>query len=313
MQSGQTIRHYRILSRIESDGPGELYRAEDQRLKRTVALRILPDAFTRDLETREECLRDVRTASSLDHPNICAVAEIAETDDGRIVVAMVCYDGETLREKLHRGPFSVEMAIAVARQLTEGLAAAHDHAFVHGHLNPSNIMVTGDGVVKMLDFGLPHAAAYVQESTPDPSRQTGAGKPEYRSPEQLRRELPDERSDIWTFGVLLYEMLTGIMPFRGSQLPGRMATIVAEDLPEAGMVRAEVPGSLSHLCKHCLSIDPQLRPQSMSDVQSLLGHWPFEVTAGGQPLWNRIRGRYVALAVGVLIVLTGLIVLILSR
>jgi serine/threonine-protein kinase len=202
MQSGQTIRHYRILSRIESDGPGELYRAEDQRQKRTVALRILPDAFTRDLETREECLRDVRAASFLDHPNICAVAEIAETDDGRIVVAMVCYDGETLREKLHRGPFSVEMAIAVARQLTEGLAAAHDHAFVHGHLNPSNIMVTGDGVVKMLDFGLPQAPAYVQESTPDPSRQTGAGKPEYRSPEQLRGEMPDERSDIWTFGVL---------------------------------------------------------------------------------------------------------------
>lgn len=306
--SGQTLHHYRILSRIESDEPGELYRAEDLRRTRTVALRVLPEALMRDGETRERTIQSVRAASSLDHPNICAVADIADMDDGRVFVAMVCYNGETVREKLHRGPLTVEMSIAIARQMAEGLAMAHDHAIIHGHLNPSSIMVTDDGVVKMLDFGLPQ-----QNIVRNEGRMAGGTIPEYRAPEQLHGDLPDQRSDIWTFGVILYEMLTGIMPFRGRDRSGRMATVVAEDLAEPAALRAEVPGSLSHLCRRCLNSNPHLRPQSMSEVQSLLGHWPFEVNTEGQSFWNRVRGRYIAVGVGLLIVLTALLVLLFSR
>ena len=308
MQTGQTIRNYRILSRIESDDPGELYRAEDLRHKRTVAVRILPEAFTRDSEAREQCVHDVRRAAELGHPNICAVAETGDIGDGRLYMVLICYDGETIRERMRRGPLPVEICIAIARQMAEGLAMAHEHGIVHGHLSSSTIMMTGDGVVKMMDFGLPHEGVTWQQA-----RGAGAATPEYRAPEQLRGDIPDERSDIWTFGLILYEMLTGVMPFRGPHLAGRMATIVAEDLPETGVVRGDVPGSLSSLCKRCLSIDPGLRPQSMDEVQSLLGHWPFEIAPGGQGGWNRIRGRTIAAGVGALIVITALIILIFSR
>jgi serine/threonine-protein kinase len=257
---------------------------------------------------RERYIQGVRAASSLDHPNICAVAEIADTDDGRVFVAMICYNGETVREKLRRGPLTVEMSIAIARQMAEGLAMAHEHTVIHGHLNPSSIMVTDDGVVKMLDFGLPQ-----QSSVRDEGGMTGETTPEYRAPEQLQGEPPDQRSDIWTFGVILYEMLTGIMPFRGRDRSGRMATVVAEDLAEPAALRAEVPGSLSRLCRRCLNSDPHLRPQSMSEVQSLLGHWPFEVNTEGQSFWNHVRGRYIAVGVGLLIVLTALLVHLFSR
>lgn len=308
MQTGQTIRSYRILSRIESDDPGELYRAEDLRHERTVALRILPAAFTRDAEARERCVHDVRSAAELGHPNICAVAETGETGDRRMFMVLICYDGETIRERMRRGPLPVEVCIAIARQMAEGLAMAHEHGIVHGHLSPSAIMMTGDGVVKMMDFGLPQEGGMWERA-----REAGAATPEYRAPEQLRGDIPDERSDIWTFGLILYEMLTGIMPFRGERLAGRMSAIVAGDLPETGEVRSDVPGSLAHLCKRCLSIDPGLRPQSMNEVQSLLGHWPFEIAPGDQRGWNRIRGRTIAAGVGALIVITGLIVLVFSR
>lgn len=308
IQAGQTITHYRILSRILTDEPGELYRAEDLRRKRTVALRVLSRYVTRDLETRERFIREVRAASGLDHPNICTIADIAETEDGRLFMTMVCYEGETIGEKLLRGPLSVETSIAIARQMTEGLAVAHDNNIVHGHLQSANVMVTGDGVVKLLDFGLPQDSEYWETR-----EKPGSGGAEYRSPEQLRGEIPDERSDIWAFGLILYEMLTGMMPFRGPRTAGRIATIASEGVREVSTIRPDVPGSLSHLCARCLAIDPQRRPQTMGEVQSLLGHWPFEIGTEGQSGWNRVRGRYIAAGVGVLVVLTGLLVLYFSR
>ncbi|MCC6398765.1 MAG: serine/threonine protein kinase [Bacteroidetes bacterium] len=303
--AGQTITHYRILSRILTGEPGELYRAEDLRGKRAVALRILSRYVTRDLETRERFMQEVRAASGLDHPNICAIADIAETEDGRLFMAMVCYEGETIGEKLLRGPLSVETSIAIARQMTEGLTVAHENNIVHGHLQSANVMVTGDGVVKLMDFGLPHDSEYW-----DTREKPASGAAEYRSPEQLRGETPDERSDIWAFGLILYEMLTGMMPFRAPSTAGRIAS---ESIREVGTIRPDVPGSLSHLCARCLAIDPQRRPQTMSEVQSLLGHWPFEISTEGQSGWNRVRGRYIAAGVGALVVLTGLLVLYFSR
>lgn len=309
VHAGQTIAHYRIIGPVAAGGTGGLYRAEDLRGHRTVALRILPRVVAQDEETREEYLRVVRAASELDHPNLCAVTDVADDGDGGLVVAMQCYDGESVREKMSRGPISVETSIAIARQLAEGLGMAHDNGLIHGHLTPDSVMVTGDGVVKILDFGLPH----VRRRRAGHESDRDGGLPDYRAPELMRGADADERADIWAFGLMLYEMLTGVMPFRGDHLLNRMATIIGDDLREAADLRPEIPGSLSHLCKRCLTYDPRRRPQNMNEVQSLLGHWPFEIGAAGQPGWNRVRGWYVAIAVGIVVVLTGLLVWFLTR
>jgi serine/threonine protein kinase len=304
IEIGQTIAHYRILAWIASSGSGELYRAEDLLNRRAVALRVVPAGVVADTEERERFLRIAKAASGLDHPNFCTVTDIAEAGDGRLFVAMICYDGETVRDKLARGPLSVETAIAIAQQLAEGLVVAHANDLVHGHLDPTSIMVTGDGVVKILDFGLPHGPA---------PRRPDANVPDYRSPEQMRGTYPDERSDIWSFGLIVYEMLTGVMPVRGAHLLNRLQTIVSDDLRLASDIRPEVPGSLAHLCRRCLAFESNHRPQDMREVQSLLGHWPFEVSAEGQRDWNRVRGWYIVAAVGGAILLTGLVVYLLAR
>jgi serine/threonine protein kinase len=304
IQVGQTIAHFRILEWIAGSGSGELYRAEDLRTHRAVALRVVPAAVVADPEERDRFLRIAKAASGLDHPNFCTVTDIAEAEDGRLFVAMMCYDGETVRDKLARGPVSVETVIAIAQQLAEGLVVAHANNLIHGHLDPTSIMVTGDGVVKILDFGLPHGTALHRPE---------ATTPDYRSPEQMRGMYPDERSDIWAFGLIVYEMLTGVMPVRGAHLLNRLQTIITDDLRMASDLCPEVPGSLSHLCKRCLAFDSRNRPQDMDEVQSLLGHWPFEVGVQGQPGWNRVKGRYIAAGVVVAIILTGLVVYLLAR
>ncbi len=303
--TGQTIGHYRILEWISGGGTGDLYRAEDLRSHRIVALRIVPPDVVRDPEQREHFLRTARSASGLDHPNLCTITDIATTDDGRIFISMICYDGETVRDKLVRGPLRVEDAIAIAQQLAEGLVVAHANDVIHGHLDPATIMVTGDGVVKILDFGLPH-----ETERRDEREETG---PDYRAPEQMRGCYPDERSDIWAFGLITYQMLTGQMPIQGPRLLNRLSTIINEDLKSAAELRPEVPGSLSELCKRCLAFDPERRPKDMSEVQSLLGHWPFEVRGSGRNRWNRLRGWVIAAAVTLILIATGILVWALSH
>jgi serine/threonine-protein kinase len=298
--TGQTIGPYRILEWISGGGSGDLYRAEDLRSHRIVALRIIPPDVVRDPERLEHYLRTARSASGLDHPNLCTITDIAAAEDGRIFVSMICYDGETIRDKLARGPLPVETAIAIAQQLAEGLMVAHANDVIHGHLDPATIMVTGDGVVKILDFGLPHGTEMRDER-----EETG---PDYRSPEQMRDCYPDERSDIWSFGLITYQMLTGQMPVQGPRLMNRLSTIINEHLKPAAEIRPEVPGSLSELCKRCLAFDPRHRPQDMNEVQSLLGHWPFEVRVSGRSRWNRLRGWVIAAAVGGITVLIGLLI-----
>ena len=295
--TGQTIGHYKILERFSGSGAGELYRAEDLRTRRIVALRIIAPEVVQDPDQREHFLRIARSASALDHPNLCTITEIVGAEDGRIFVSMICYDGETVRDKLARGPLPVETTIAIAQQLAEGLVIAHANDIVHGHLDPAAIMVTGDGVVKILDFGLPHDTVMRNEKD-----DTG---PDYRAPEQMRGTFPDERSDIWSFGLIVYHMLTGVMPVHGPRLTNRLSTIINEDLRPAAEIRAEVPGSLSELCRRCLAFDPRHRPQDMGEVQSLLGHWPFEVRVSGRTRLNRLRGWVVAAAVGVLVLIIG--------
>ncbi len=305
MQPGQTISHYRIVSHIGGGGMGEVYRAEDRRLQRIIALKFLPDILGRNAAARERFIREARAASALDHPNICTIHDIDETDDHRLFITMACYDGETVRTKLNRGLLPLETVIAIVRQVAEGLAKAHRNGIVHRDLHPSNIHVTEDGVVKILDFGLAKLAG-----TPGITGEgTTLGTIGYMAPEQVRGDEVDARTDIWAFGVVLFELLTRTLPFRGDHPAALLYAIGNEDPQDLQRLRADLPGSLVSLCKRCLSKDPARRPQSMDEVLSLLGHWPFAATGGTTTSWRRIRGRYVAAGVGALVILTGFLVL----
>ncbi|MGB2957630.1 MAG: serine/threonine-protein kinase, partial [Bacteroidota bacterium] len=208
---GKTVSHYTILEQMGSGGMGVVYRAEDQKLKRTVALKFLPPELTRDSEARERFVHEAQAASALDHPNICTIYEIDQTDDGQMFIAMTAYKGETLKEKLDRGPLKLQQALDVAVQMAQGLNKAHEQGIVHRDIKPANVMVTEDGVVKILDFGL----AKLGGRTFVTKEGTTLGTAAYMSPEQSRGEDVDQRTDIWSVGVVLYQMVTGQPPFKG--------------------------------------------------------------------------------------------------
>lgn len=150
----QTVSRYKTLEKLGAGGMGVVYRAEDTKLKRSVALKFLPSELSRDDEAKERFVHEAQAASALDHPNICTIYEIDETDDGQIFIAMVYYNGETLREKVVRGPLSVEEVIEIAGQIGNGLSKAHEHGIIQRNIKPANVMITKEGVVKILDFGL---------------------------------------------------------------------------------------------------------------------------------------------------------------
>ena len=190
---------------------GIVYKAEDIKLQRPVALKFLPHQWVPDPDARERFTQEARAASALDHPNICTIHEIEETDDGRLYIAMGCYEGESLREKIKRGPLGTDKAIDLAIQAASGMAKAHAKGIVHRDLKPANILVTEDGVAKVVDFGLAKLAGQVKLTREG----TTVGTVAYMSPEQAKGEAVDQRTDIWSLGVVLYEMLSGVLPFKG--------------------------------------------------------------------------------------------------
>jgi eukaryotic-like serine/threonine-protein kinase len=205
---GSVVSHYRVLELLGSGGMGVVYKAEDTQLKRTVALKFLPPNLTLDSGARERFLHEARAASALEHTNICSVHEVSE-HDGRIFIVMGYYEGETLKSKIERGPLPPDQAVAIACQIAEGLSKAHDAGIIHRDIKPANIIVTMDSVVKILDFGL----AKLSTSSLLTKSGTTLGTAAYMSPEQARGEAIDKRSDIWSLGVTLYEMLAGKRPF----------------------------------------------------------------------------------------------------
>src|SRR6184192_4265114 len=222
---GQTIAHYKILSFLGRGGMGEVYLAHDTRLGRKVALKLLPKSLVNDEERLRRFEREARSASALSHPNVCVIHEIGETDESRPYIAMENIDGETLRRRLAVGPLKLSEAIDVAQQTASALAAAHDAGVVHRDIKPENIMLRRDGYVKVLDFGLAKLTERRWASDDHDVRITThlqthpgllMGTVRYMSPEQMRGESADARSDIWSLGVVLYEMVGGVSPFSGA-------------------------------------------------------------------------------------------------
>ena len=261
---GTTVSHYSVLERLGGGGMGVVFKAEDTRLKRVVALKFLPPALTSDPKAKERFVQEARAASALDHPHVCTIHEIDETPDGQVFICMAYVDGESLRTRLGRGRMGIEETLAVAMQVAEGLAQAHAHGIVHRDIKPGNLMLTRDGSVKIVDFGLAMLAGQ--------SRITNIGQvvgtAAYMSPEQARGDPVDRRCDLWSLGVVIYEMLTDRLPFLAETDGALLQAIVHNDFPPLEDVRPGLPPQLCAAVKRCLVKDPVDRWQSAAELRA---------------------------------------------
>src|SRR5262245_57192827 len=273
LDSGAKLGPYEILGPLGAGGMGEVYRARDQRLARDVAVKVLPRSFAGDPERLMRFEQEARATGQLNHPNILAVYDIG-THDGTPYVVEELLEGETLRDKLSGSALPTRKAIDYASQITQGLAAAHQKGIVHRDLKPENLFVTGDGRVKILDCGLaklkPAAPTASQMTAAPTAVETGAGvvmgTVGYMSPEQVRGQTADHRSDIFSFGCVLYEMVSGRRAFQRDSSVETMNAILKEDPPEISQTRADLPPGLDRIVQHCLEKSPDERFQSARDL-----------------------------------------------
>jgi len=264
---GRTISHYRILEKLGEGGMGVVYKAEDTKLKRTVALKFLPSEFTRDAAARERFIREAQSAAALDHPDICTIYAIDEAED-RAFISMAYIEGERLKDKIDRGPLKVEEALDIAVHVVQGLQAAHEKEIVHRDVKSANVMLTVSGQVKVMDFGLAKLAGRTMVTREG----TTLGTAGYMSPEQARGEDVDSRTDIWSLGVVLYEMLTGLLPFRGEYEQGLVYQILNSVPEPVTGVRTGVPLELERIVNKCLEKTREERYQTAVDLIADLRH-----------------------------------------
>jgi serine/threonine protein kinase/Tol biopolymer transport system component len=259
---GQTVSHYKILEKLGGGGMGVVYKAQDLKLDRQVALKFLPPDLTRDADAKQRFVHEAKAASALQHNNICVVYDIDEADDGQMFISMECLEGETLKKKIERGPLKIDEALEIAAQIAQGLAKAHELGIVHRDIKPANIMVTNDGVTKIVDFGLAKLSGLTKLT------RTGStlGTLAYMPPEQLQGSPVDARADIFSFGVVLYEMLAGVAPFRGEHEAALVYSILNVEPEPLQMNVPAVPSELLHTVGRALEKDPRDRYQTMADV-----------------------------------------------
>ena len=259
---GSRLGQYEIVSLVGAGGMGEVYKAQDTRLKRLVALKFLPPELTRDEPAKQRFLQEAQAASALDHPNICTIHEINETPDGQLYLVMAYYEGETLKEKIDRGPLAIDEALDIAIQIGQGLAEAHAAGVVHRDIKPANVMLTKGAQVKIVDFGLAKLAWQVGLT------QTGKtlGTVAYMSPEQARGHEVDHGADLWSLGVVLYEMLAGRRPFPGEHAQSVVYAILNTEVPPLPSARVEVPADLARAVGRALAKPVEERYQTVADL-----------------------------------------------
>ena len=292
---GQTIAHYKVLEKLGAGGMGIVYKAHDTRLDRDVALKFLPPHLTSDPEAKERFIHEAKAASALQHPNICVVHDFDETADGQIFIVMEFLQGETLKEKIEGalvgGGWKVENAVDVALQVAQGLAKAHEHGIVHRDIKPANIIITSDGVPKIVDFGLAKLGGGSMVT------RTGStlGTVAYMSPEQARGETADAQADIWALGVVLFEMVTGKLPFRGEHDSSLIYSIINEDPQSIRTLRPDIPAPVETVVVKCMEKNTTERFGSMGEVVRALREVKREIydSSGtaflkkGTPIWKR--------------------------
>jgi serine/threonine protein kinase/Flp pilus assembly protein TadD len=313
---GETLAHkYRIIRELGRGGMGVVYEAEDLKLKRTVALKFLPPELTADPEARERFIHEAQAASSLDHPNICTVHEIDEAEEGGMYIAMACYKGESLKERINRGPLRATEVIDLALQVAEGLAKAQEQGIVHRDIKPGNIIITSDGIIKILDFGLAKLAGDVRLTLPG----TTMGTVAYMSPEQARGESVDQRTDIWSLGVVLYEMVTGELPFGRDKEQAVIYAILNEQPRPVKDLRPGFPAELEQVIRRALDKDPNKRFVSAQEMADALRNLKMRMATSLYPTarklsFRRPRARLmIASASAVFLVGLAILVWILSR
>jgi len=273
LTSGTKLGPYEIVASLGAGGMGEVYRARDSRLGREVAIKVLPSSFCRDLDRLRRFEQEARAASALNHPNILAVYDLG-THEGAPYMVTELLDGATLRDRLCGGALSPRKAVECAVQIAQGLAAAHDKGIVHRDMKPDNVFICRDGRAKILDFGLakltvPEAgdatvtALWLENQT---SAGVAMGTAGYMSPEQVRGEKADARSDIFSFGIVLYETLSGQQAFEGRSPADRASAILKEDPPDLLATGRNIPAALDRIVRHCLEKNPEERFQSARDL-----------------------------------------------
>ena len=271
---GSRLGHYDVTALIGEGGMGQVYQATDTKLNRQVALKILPEAFAADPDRLARFQREAQVLASLNHPGIAAIYGIEEAEDTRALV-LELVEGPTLADRIAQGPIPVDEALPIAKQIAEALEAAHEQGVIHRDLKPANVKVKDDGTVKVLDFGLAKALDTTPEGDPSQSptltaaaTQMGVimGTAAYMSPEQARGKVVDKRADIWAFGAVLFEMLTGQRPFKGRDVSEVLAAVIQSG-PDWDALPRDTPPHMNAFLKRCLEKEPRQRVRDIGDVR----------------------------------------------
>jgi serine/threonine protein kinase len=266
---GQTVSHYKILEKLGEGGMGVVYKAQDTKLLRPVALKFLTPEMTRDQDAKKRFIQEALAASALDHPNIAVVHEVDETADGNSFICMAYYDGQTLKARLAKGPFEIDEAVQLILQIASGLQRAHESNIVHRDIKPGNIIITCNGEVKIVDFGLAKLSAQTRESRIVITGRTAA----YVAPEQIMGSEADRRSDLFSLGVVFFESVAGRRPFAGEHEAAFFYSITNAEPPVPSAIRPEIPQELDRIILRLLEKDPAKRYQCAADLRDDLKHF----------------------------------------
>ena len=289
---GSRLGHYDVTALIGEGGMGQVYQATDTKLNRQVALKILPEAFATDPDRLARFQREAQVLASLNHPNIAQIHGIEDSDDTRALV-LELVEGPTLADRIKQGPIPVDEALPIATRIAEALEAAHEKGIIHRDLKPANIKVKDDGTVKVLDFGLakafqPEASDVSASMSPTISLTAAAtqmgmviGTATYMAPEQAKGKVVDKRADVWAFGAVLYEMLTGSKPFSGDDVSTTLARVIERE-PDWDALPSDLSRVLATYLRRCLAKEPKQRIRDIGDVR-LAMTGAFEVRGNASP------------------------------